>query len=66
MLQRIDVLVMPHTEEGDYDAFRTLIKLLPRSYGSAPSYPASLSVAASNQARSRPSSKGPICCRTIM
>jgi hypothetical protein len=32
MLQRIDMLVMPQIPEGDYDAFRSLIKLLPRSY----------------------------------
>jgi hypothetical protein len=38
MLQRIDVLVLPHIEEGDYDAFRTLIRLLPRSYGAWRNY----------------------------
>jgi hypothetical protein len=38
MLQRIDVLVMPQIEEGDYEAFRTLIKLLPRSYGAWRNY----------------------------
>jgi len=32
MLQRIDVLVMPQIQEVDYAAFRSLIKLLPRSY----------------------------------
>jgi hypothetical protein len=38
MLQRIDVLVMPQIEEADYDAFRTLIKLLPRSYAAWRTY----------------------------
>jgi hypothetical protein len=38
MLQRIDVLVMPHIEEWDYEAFRTLIKLLPQSYGAWRNY----------------------------
>jgi hypothetical protein len=32
MLQRIDVRVIPQIPEDDYDAFRSLIKLLPSSY----------------------------------
>ena len=32
MHQRIDVRVIPQIEESDYAAFRSVIKLLPRSY----------------------------------
>jgi hypothetical protein len=38
MFQGIDALVVPQIEEVDYEAFRTLIKLLPRSHGAWRNY----------------------------
>ena len=38
MIQGIDALVVPQIEEEDYEAFRTLIKLLPRNHGAWRNY----------------------------